>query len=163
MRGYVPLGIIFWLALAATGTEPAASIALNCAQDGQWLDYDLPVAGLRFAPGAGAVWVELEESGQSVVLADTPADAIDIPSPYRFGWHWRRVDAGQEISMRRFDPNVAPGRIKVALHCSPPPALRPRLIWLQRASSIAAKLQRPVDPSELDGLLGDIERLTTSA
>ncbi|HEY8010779.1 MAG TPA: tetratricopeptide repeat protein, partial [Rudaea sp.] len=143
--------------------EPAPSIALTCAQDGQWQDHDLPVTSLRFAPDAGAVWLELEESGQSVVLVSPTADAIDISSPYRYGWHWRHVDAGHEIDIQRFDPNVAPAHVKVSLHCSLPPALQPRLLWLQQASSIAARLQRPVEPSQLPSLLSDIDRLTMSA
>ncbi len=93
---------------------------------------------------SGPAWLEVEEAGQRVKLATVSLEAITIPQPLRFGWHWLPVDADTTVTVQRTEPGSrARATVKVTLHCLPTPTAPAQIAWLQRAGSIGSALDKP--------------------
>ena len=118
---------------------------------------------LVFKIGSGPAWLEVEEAGQRISVAAASLEAIAIPQPLRFGWHWLPVGAGTTVTVQRREPESrARAMVQVALHCSPTPKAQEQIAWLQRAGAIGAALDKP-GQQQLAGTLAAIDALREDA
>ena len=124
----------------------------------------LPAAAVRLDVhiASGPAWLEVEETGQRVNLA-APSEAITIPQPLRFGWHWLPVTADTTVAVQRTEPDSrARASVKVTLHCLLSPKAQEQISWLQRAGPIGGALDKP-DRQHLVATLAAVDALRDEA
>lgn len=128
-----------WTALVVSLGFAAATIdgasAFRCAEpqaiEYSLTDHDIAVVVEKSTSG----WIELEEVGQNVVVSGAATD-IKIPVPPRFGWHIFPRDRGLELSMRRAEPSLARGSVRLKVHCGG--STRELINWFSDASKLAS-------------------------
>jgi tetratricopeptide (TPR) repeat protein len=155
------------LCLLSEAQAQSTGVPLTCAAAPSTRTYELPADGsdLRLRVGSGPAWLEVEEAGHVVTVADHPADTLDIAQPRRYGWHWLPIAAGGgTVEIRRGDPDSrAHARVKATLHCTPATELDARLAWLQRAARIGESLDTRTAPDRQTQTLAAIQRLGEDA
>ncbi|HET7064173.1 MAG TPA: hypothetical protein VFI49_07820, partial [Rudaea sp.] len=163
MRIFV-LGALCLISAARAQAQPAV-VPLSCATAPQARSIDLPAAGagLDIRIASESAWLEVEEAGQRVKLAAASSEAITIPQPLRFGWHWLPVSAETTVVVQRTEPDSrARATVKVTLHCMPAPKAQAQIAWVQRAGSIGGALDKP-DRQHLAEMLATIDALRDDA
>lgn len=154
------------LCLLSEAQAQPSGVPLSCAEASQSRSIELPRDGsdLHLRISAGPAWLEIEETGQRVALADAPAEAVVVPHPLRYGRLWLPVDAGATIAVRRLAArNHAPAQVRATLHCSTTPELLTQLAWLRRAGEVGASLDTPSDAEHLAQSLAAIRKLDDDA
>lgn len=158
------LGALCLLFAARAQAQPNV-VPLSCAAAPQARSIVLPPAGMKLDLKivSGPAWLEVEESGQRINVAAASQDAIAIPQPLRFGWHWLPVSAGTTVNVERKETGSrAHATVKATLHCSQAPIDQERIAWLQRAGAIGAVLDKP-DQQHLGETRAAIDALRDAA
>lgn len=154
---------LFGVMACANASPDAARLMLSCASGDAPVVHTLPVDALKITLHGRGGWLEVQERGQVLEFAGSAPGQIDIPQPLRYGWHWRRLHAGDEVTVRRADSGAAHGMIELALHCSVSDGLRARLAWLKRAGLLAPVINRSAERRQLPRLKRRTQRLIDTA
>jgi len=159
------LGALCLFSAARAQAQPTV-VPLSCATAAQARSIDLPAAGAQLDVrhiASGPAWLEVEEAGQRVKLGNASSEAITIPQPLRFGWHWLPVTADTSVAVQRTEPGShARATVKVTLHCLLTAKAQEQLAWLQRAGQIGSALDKP-DRQHLAATLAAVDALRDDA
>lgn len=159
----------FLLALAAPTLGSASDSeqirTFTCRQSGQVERLSLlRDGGLLVALDTDEEGVlEIEELGQAVALRTT-SPIFEVTVPLRYSRRFVEFRAGaSSISIERQQANHAIGAVAVSMHCLGAQEPDLHADWLRRASQIASRLNRPVEPDELGAIGREIEVLDRGA
>jgi len=159
------LGALCLFSAARAQAQPTV-VPLSCATAAQARSIDLPAAGAQLDVrhiASGPACLEVEEAGQRVKLGNASSEAITIPQPLRFGWHWLPVTADTSVAVQRTEPGShARATVKVTLHCLLTAKAQEQLAWLQRAGPIGSALDKP-DRQHLAATLAAVDALRDDA